>query len=77
MEDNEDQRVLELLRELNNKTLAKVIDLKKELAEIKSLDGVSSQLSKLLRRSFEKTNARPGDANLEQQVIELNLRLQE
>jgi hypothetical protein len=58
MEDNEDQRVLELLRELNNKTLAKVFELQKELAELKSLDGVTTQLSKLLRRSFEKSTSK-------------------
>jgi hypothetical protein len=54
-ESNDDQRVLEELRNLNQKTLSQYFSLQQEFQELQALDGVSVQILKLLKKSQDKT----------------------
>ncbi|CDW80834.1 UNKNOWN [Stylonychia lemnae] len=78
--ENNDKVVLDELRRLSNHTLQQIFDLQKELTQYRALDGMSSQLVKLLKKSAEKNSKRHtagGILSLEEQVMELNSKLKE
>eukprot|EP00347_Sterkiella_histriomuscorum_P009079 403342596 len=85
--ENEDNKVLDELRNLNKNTLTQYFNLQKEFVEMQALDGISAQILKLLKKQSEKSSLANGNKSthkqneevftLEQQVIELKIKLQD